>query len=64
MLKYSHKIKDDKDYERQNIFYKAVLRDFRRFIINDFKKLNTKSKIDGHNFKEQVLSYSKYVNQR
>ena len=28
--------KKDKDYERQNVYYKTILRDFRRFITEDF----------------------------
>jgi len=27
---------EDKDYERKNVFYKTILRDFRKFLANDF----------------------------
>lgn len=33
---FKNKAKRDKDYERQNVFFKTILRDFRKFISSDF----------------------------
>ena len=59
--------KEDKDYERQNVYYKTILRDFRRFIAEDFnnfvnlnKELLFSSVVNSWEDVHQELNTNKY----